>query len=75
MKTFEILKKEIKDEFNKTVKIDTIFREVGIDSIDLLNFVIKIEEKFNINFSDSELLKLNSVKDVVELIDQKINKK
>ncbi|BDV02581.1 MAG: acyl carrier protein [Candidatus Hepatoplasma vulgare] len=75
MNIFEILKKEIKNEFNKTVKIDTIFKDVGIDSIDLLNFVIKVEEKFDITFLDSELLNLNSVQDVVTLITKKVNKK
>lgn len=71
MNIFNILKEEIKKEFHKDVKIDTNFKDVGIDSIDLLNFVIKIEERFSISFSDSELLELFTVNDVVKLIEKK----
>ncbi|WP_334687119.1 phosphopantetheine-binding protein [Mycoplasmopsis felis] len=47
-------------------------RSLGVDSLDLAELVIEAEEKFNISISDAEILKLEFVKDIIELIQNKI---
>ncbi len=72
MKTFEKIKNELEKNIKgKEIKIDSNFRDLGIDSIELLDFVVKIEEEMNITISDEELLKLETIKDIVEIIDSK----
>ncbi|AHK22184.1 acyl carrier protein [Candidatus Hepatoplasma crinochetorum] len=74
MKIFDELKKIAKKETGKDISIDDTFRDLGIDSIDLLDFVMKIENHFNIKIEDAELLKINSIKDVVQILENKIKK-
>ncbi len=74
MKIFDELKKIAKKETGKDISIDDTFRDLGIDSIDLLDFVMKIENYFNIKIEDAELLKINSIKDVVQILENKIKK-
>lgn len=73
MKTFEIIKQEIKKEFNKDININDNLNDLGIDSIELLDFVVKMEEKFNVEVSDEELSKIKTIKDIVDSIEKTIN--
>lgn len=63
----EILK-EIQSFTKQKVTINSIIRELKIDSLDLVELVVKAEEKFNISISDEEITKLISVNDFVELV-------
>lgn len=74
MKIFDELKKIAKKETGKDISIDDTFRDLGIDSIDLLDFVMKIENHFDIKIEDAELLKINSIKDVVKILENKVKK-
>lgn len=68
------LKKIVKNELNKEIDESISFREMGIDSIDVLNLVVKVEEKFNIQIEDEKLLKIENIKNVIEIIHEKYNK-
>jgi len=64
------------EELAKVSKKQGITREsnlkdIGIDSLDLLSLVVKLEEIFNIEFSDDELASLHTVNDVVTVIERK----
>ena len=48
----------VKDDFN--FKID-----LGADSLDIIEMVLKIEDEFNINIPDAIIDKLESVSDIV----------
>ncbi|MDJ1645495.1 phosphopantetheine-binding protein [Mycoplasma phocimorsus] len=69
----EILK-EIQAFTKEKVTISSNIRDLKIDSLDLVELVVKAEEKFNISISDEEITKLISVSDFIELVKQRSNK-
>ncbi|WP_322935900.1 phosphopantetheine-binding protein [Mycoplasmopsis felis] len=71
-KISEIIIDKFKKVSKKKVNINDNIRSLGVDSLDLAELVIEAEEKFNISISDAEILKLEFVKDIIELIQNKI---
>ena len=53
------------------VTMETTFEDLGADSLDLIQVVIELEEKFGIQLEDAERIK--SIKDAVEYVQSKIN--
>jgi len=49
-----------------TITIDSLFLDVGVDSLDFISIVVKIENKYNIEFADDDLnyLKFTTIKDL-----------
>ena len=45
---------------------------VGLDSLDLVEVMLEIEEKFNIEFDNNEIEEVKVLKDVLDLISKKI---
>lgn len=52
------------------VKVETTFEELGVDSLDLFQIIIELEESFNIQIEDAENLK--TISDAVKYIENKI---
>ncbi|WP_334331013.1 acyl carrier protein [Candidatus Phytoplasma prunorum] len=56
------------------IKLESDLKEdLGIDSIDAVGLIIKIEEFFKLEISDETLQKFKNVKDILEYIQQHIN--
>lgn len=51
---------------------ETSFEELGVDSLDLFQIVIEIEEEFDIQMEDTEAIK--TIGDAVKFVEQKIKK-
>ena len=52
------------------VKLDSkIIEDLGADSLDVVELVMALEEKFGIEIPDSESEKLVSIKDVVDYVE------
>ena len=68
---YQILKIKKLKNFNK-LKIGQVSRW---DSLNNLNFLLKIEEKFNIKFTISEMATLNSIKKIRKTLETKIKNK
>lgn len=52
------------------VKLDSkIIEDLGADSLDVVELVMALEEKFGVEIPDSESEKLVSIKDVVDYIE------
>lgn len=51
------------------VEMDSLLKELKIDSLSLAELVFELEEQLKIRVSDDELMKIKSIKDVVELIE------
>ena len=45
----------------------------GWDSLKHMNLIIALEDEFNINFQDSEIIEINSLKKIIEIIYKKQN--
>ncbi|MGD0616139.1 MAG: acyl carrier protein [Bryobacteraceae bacterium] len=50
----------------ETVKLDSTFAELNIDSLDGINILFALENEFNINVPDEAAKEIRSVRDAVE---------
>ncbi len=57
---------------NKNLKLEDNLRNLGIDSLDLLDLILEAEDKFDIRIEDDELLNLETINDVVKVIKTKL---
>ncbi|NPA55121.1 MAG: acyl carrier protein [Epsilonproteobacteria bacterium] len=74
MAIFDDVKEVIVEQLNVNpdeVKLESNFVEdLGADSLDVVELVMALEEKFEIEIPDSEAEKIQTVKDVVEYIEK-----
>jgi acyl carrier protein len=64
----------IATEFKKSeseIKNAKRWSDLGLDSLDTVELIMKIEDTFNINFDDEEAQGINTLNDLVTLIDAK----
>ncbi|WP_125154182.1 acyl carrier protein [Clostridium rectalis] len=69
---FEKIKKIITEQLSiegGTITLDTSFEDLGVDSLDLFQIVIEIEEEFDIQIEDAETIK--TVGDAVKFVEIK----
>lgn len=72
MEILEIVKEKIKDRINiDSINYDDRLDELGLDSLDLVETMLKIEEVLNIEFTSDEIVELKTIQDVVNLIESK----
>jgi acyl carrier protein len=74
MSTEAKIVKLIAEEFKKTeaeVRNARKWSDLGLDSLDTVELVMKIEEVFNIMFTDEESQAIKNLNDLVTLIDSK----
>lgn len=73
MEVFEEVRDVVVEQLSvapDAVKIDSkIIEDFGADSLDVVELVMALEEKFGIEIPDSEAEKLISIKDVVTYIE------
>jgi acyl carrier protein len=73
---FARIKKVIEAELgkkNEEIRLEDRFQEdYGADSLDLVQFVMTLEDEFGIDIPDDDVEQIRSVKDAVEYISKKI---
>lgn len=72
MDTFEKLREIISqntDVNEENISLETTLDELGLDSIDLVDLIMSVEEAFSINVPDEEFENIKSVSDIVGIID------
>ena len=47
-------------------------KDLGFDSLDCVEFLLKIERQFKISVSDEEAEPVKTVKEVIDIIEQKV---
>ena len=74
MNYFEEFKKIIASKTGDASEItmDSNLKELGLDSLDLLEIVTEGEEKLNIQFDDDELMGFKTISDVVKCAEGKL---
>lgn len=75
MSTEEVIKESFGEvakgkEFDKNTEISSL----GIDSLDLVESLMSMEEKLGIQFTDEEMLSFKTVGDVYTVIEKKLSK-
>lgn len=53
------------------IKLDVTFKQAGIDSLEMMNVFLGIEEKFSIQIPDEDIADLNTIENIVSYL-QKI---
>ena len=73
---FLILLNQFLSEMNisKQLSWDDNFKDVAIDSLDLMRLIIKFEEKYGVTLPEEELMKLNTPLDLFNLCTQILHK-
>jgi len=61
---------EIDPEAMKPEK--TLFQDLGLDSLDIVELVMEFEKEFNIDIPDEDAEKLRTVGDAVKYLDEKV---
>ena len=74
MNCFEEFKKIISNKVKDASKVsmESDLKDLGLDSLDLLEIVTEGEEKLSITFEDDELLSFKTVGDVVRCAEGKL---
>ncbi len=76
MDIFEKLKEIVVEQLNVTpdqVTMEAKFQEdLGADSLDVVELVMKLEEEFNIQIPDEDAEKITTVADAVKYIEEKL---
>jgi acyl carrier protein len=66
--TIEIIAASLKADA-KTISKDSKFSDdLGIDSLELVELIMKLEEKFKVTIPDADANKLQTINDIVEYI-------
>ena len=71
--------KKVQSVLAKKLKIDRVdpekeLRELGLDSLDVVELLLELEDEFGIEFSSDELKNLKKVNDLYNAIRAKIKK-
>lgn len=53
------------------LKEEDSLQSLGLDSLDLVEVMLEIEDKLSIEFTSDEIAQLSTLKDVVKLIERK----
>ena len=74
------VKDEVAKVLAKRVDVPVLKEEddlsaLGLDSLDLVEVMIEIEEVFNIEFENEEIEQAKTLKDVLNLIEKKLEQK
>ncbi|WHQ37268.1 acyl carrier protein [Spiroplasma sp. SV19] len=65
------IKKVLKEHgVSKQVDLNTEFKSLGLDSLDLMDLVIGAEKKFGIQIPDDKLTDIKTVADLVKIIEE-----
>lgn len=73
MEAYEYMRTLIENKTGHPVLITpaTSMKDLGIDSLDLVEMILKVEEKYDLVFEDAELLALKTMGDIEALIKNK----
>lgn len=77
--TYDRIKKIIVDHTDideNKITLDSSFSDdLGADSLDIVEIIMALEEQFEIEITDEEAQSLNTVKETIEFVNNKLAKK
>lgn len=68
----EVLASFVKIARGKEVTLESNVKELGLDSLDIVDLLMDMEEKYDIEFENEEMTNLVTVNDVVKAIEAKL---
>jgi len=67
-----ILVRELEISEDKVTPDARIQEDLGADSLDVMNITMRIEDEFDIKIPDEDITKIQTVQDIVDYINSKI---
>ena len=64
----EIVAEQLERDVNEVVSTASLIDDLGADSLDVVELVMKMEEEFGIEIPDEEAEKIKTVNDVIQYI-------
>jgi len=64
----EIVAEQLERDVNEVTKTASLIDDLGADSLDVVDLVMKMEEEFGIEIPDEEAEKIKTVNDVIQYI-------
>jgi len=64
----EIVAEQLERDVNEVTKTASLIDDLGADSLDIVELVMKMEEEFGIEIPDEEAEKIKTVNDVIQYI-------
>lgn len=58
----------------KNITVDSTFQDLGADSLDLLEIIMRLEEQFGIEINDEDAEKIQKMQDVVDYMNERRTK-
>ena len=58
----------------KTITPETSLKDLGLDSLDLVEVIMEVEEELDIQFDEDEIVDFKVVQDVYNSIEKKLTK-
>ena len=65
----EIVKKKLK---KKEIRPEDSLKSLGLDSLDKADIMIRIEDEFNIEFTEDEMSSIDTVAKLIDTIESKL---
>ena len=66
----EFLKENTKADISKVNENSNFKTDLGLDSIDLLQLVVAVEEKLNIKLDNDKLMNINTISDALKAFNE-----
>ena len=68
----ELLAQQLNIDKEKITENSEIIKDLGADSLDIVEMLMALEDKFGIEVSEEEAVNLKTVGDIVKVIDSKV---
>ena len=73
--TIDNLKKELSKSFNgdlESITLETVLKDI-VDSLDMLDFYMNLEESYEIQIPDDDVEKLKTLNDFSNYLEKRVN--
>jgi acyl carrier protein len=73
-KLIDMVKKQLTIK-NVSVNLDSNFKDINADSLDIVEIALKVEDEFNIEIPEDSAENIETIRDVVNIVRQLIEQK
>lgn len=72
-KVLEILREEFHNYDGDITEETDFLKDLEADSVDIVGFVMSLEEEFGLEFEDEDILNIRTVGDVIKALTERLN--
>lgn len=68
----EIIAEQLGLDVEEVTDEKSLTEDLGADSLDMVDLIMAFEDEFGVKVEDSDLSKINTVKDVIDLVNSRL---